>query len=149
MILVDTNLLCRLANRAHAHHPAARQSLQKLRTRGETLAIMPQNIYEFWSTATRPAGVPPLGSNGLGLSVTIVDKWLDYLQKRFFLLEESDQILSHWRGLVRAHGVTGSRCHDARLAAAMEVHGIREILTFNGADFRRYSFVSVIDPQRV
>jgi predicted nucleic acid-binding protein len=41
------------------------------------------------------------------------------------------------------HGVLGSRVHDARLVASMNVHGIRRILTFNTGDFARYDIEAV------
>ena len=40
------------------------------------------------------------------------------------------------------HGVVGSKVHDARLVAAMNVHGVRRILTFNTDDFTRYGVLS-------
>jgi hypothetical protein len=36
--------------------------------------------------------------------------------------------------------------HDARLVAAMIVHGVTHLLTFNGADFARYSGIRITDP---
>lgn len=53
-----------------------------------------------------------------------------------------------WRRLVVAHGVRGVQVHDARLAAAMRVHGVGRILTLNGADFARYADegVAVVHP---
>jgi predicted nucleic acid-binding protein len=35
--------------------------------------------------------------------------------------------------------------HDARLVAAMNVHGVRRILTFNTDDFARYG-IEVLHP---
>ena len=35
---------------------------------------------------------------------------------------------------------------DARLVAAMTVHGVRHVLTFNGEDFSRYPGITVLDP---
>ncbi len=46
-----------------------------------------------------------------------------------------------------AHSVRGVQVHDARLAAAMRVHGIPYILTFNGSDFERYSGIGIADPR--
>jgi predicted nucleic acid-binding protein len=51
-----------------------------------------------------------------------------------------------WRRLVGAHAVSGKSAHDARLVAAMKVHGITHILTFNSGDFGRYPEVTVIEP---
>jgi predicted nucleic acid-binding protein len=44
------------------------------------------------------------------------------------------------------HRVSGAQVHDARLAAAMLVHGIDRILTFNGADFTRFQDIVAIHP---
>jgi len=41
---------------------------------------------------------------------------------------------------------SNDRAHDARLVAAMNVRGVSHILTFNGADFSRYTNITVIDP---
>jgi hypothetical protein len=43
------------------------------------------------------------------------------------------------------HGVIGSQVYDARLVAAMTVHGVGRILTFNVADFSRYP-IEILDP---
>ncbi len=47
------------------------------------------------------------------------------------------------------HGVSGKTAHDTRYAAAMAVHGVTHLLTHNGADFKRYPHVTVIEPQSV
>lgn len=45
------------------------------------------------------------------------------------------------------HGVRGKPAHDARLVAAMRLHGITRILTFNVGDYARYApDVVAIDP---
>ena len=149
MILVDTNLLCRLAHHGHDDSHVARNAMRDLRQRGEQLAILPQNLYEFWSTATRPKGAPPSGSNGLGMSTPLVDKWLDFFQHRFTVLPDSERILPLWRDLVRAHRIVGHRCHDVRIVAAMQAHGVADLLTFNVRDFKQFSFLNILDPRTV
>src|SRR5260370_41264672 len=39
--------------------------------------------------------------------------------------------------------------HDARLVAAMEVHGITAILTFDKSGFSRYPGIEVVHPEQV
>ncbi len=41
------------------------------------------------------------------------------------------------------------KVHDARLAAAMKVHGIMHVLTLNTDDFARYSEVTAVHPRTV
>jgi predicted nucleic acid-binding protein len=39
--------------------------------------------------------------------------------------------------------------HDARLVALMMVHGVRQIVTFNAADFTRYAGIDVVRPDTI
>jgi hypothetical protein len=64
VILLDTNVLLRHAKATDPDHPVVTAAVTALLGQGETLCIVPQNLYEFWVVATRP-----LASNGLGLSV--------------------------------------------------------------------------------
>jgi predicted nucleic acid-binding protein len=47
------------------------------------------------------------------------------------------------------HQVIGKNGPDARLVAAMFVHGINRLLTFNKTDFARYPFIGAVSPQDV
>jgi predicted nucleic acid-binding protein len=46
------------------------------------------------------------------------------------------------------YGVSGVQVYDARLAAAMIVHNVTHILTFNTSDFARYApeGIVAVDP---
>jgi predicted nucleic acid-binding protein len=140
-VLLDTNILTRLAQHSHPMHAAARDGVAALQAGGRTLFIVPQNLYEFWVVATRPAA-----ANGLGLTAAEADAELARLQGLFPLLADTPAILSEWRRLVVAHTVLGKNGHDARLVAAMLVHGLVELLTFNLADFARFPGITVLDP---
>lgn len=43
----------------------------------------------------------------------------------------------------------GVNVHDARLVAAMLVHGLTHILTFNISDFARYSEITAVHPTTI
>lgn len=62
------------------------------------------------------------------------------------MLAETPDIYSVWESLVIQHRVSGKTTHDARLVAAMKVHGVTAILTFNAADFARYPGIDVVHP---
>lgn len=64
----------------------------------------------------------------------------------FFLLSYRHEVLGTWQRVVVAHGVSGKQTHDAHIVAMMQVHGVRQLLTFNGADFKRFDAVEIIDP---
>jgi hypothetical protein len=74
---------------------------------------------------------------------------LDGLWPSFKLLRDERVIFETWQQLVLHHGVGGKSAHDARLVAAMLRHRVTHLLTFNAADFVRYSEINVVEPQDV
>ena len=46
-VLVDTNILARLAQPAHPHHPAAVDAVEALQAKGDELCVVPHVIYEY------------------------------------------------------------------------------------------------------
>jgi predicted nucleic acid-binding protein len=142
-LLVDTNVLLRRADRGHADHRTAVDSVERLLLAGEALHVVPQNIAEFWSVATRPRS-----SNGLGWAAGQTQAEIDRVERVFALLRDIPQLYDAWKRLVMTHGVLGRQVYDTRLVAALEVHGIDRILTFNIGDFVRYG-VTVLDPATV
>jgi predicted nucleic acid-binding protein len=71
---------------------------------------------------------------------------LKRLKSLFVLLPETPAIYPTWESLVIQQRVSGKPAHDARLVAAMQVHGITSILTFDKSDFSRYPGIEVIHP---
>jgi predicted nucleic acid-binding protein len=109
-------------------------AISLLKGAGRDLFISPQNLMEFWRSATRP-----VERNGLGLSIQEATLELQRLETFFPLLPDVPDIYPEWRRIVLKYGVMGVNVHDARLVAIMLIHGITHILTFNTADFTRYS----------
>jgi predicted nucleic acid-binding protein len=144
-VLLDTNILTRLAEPTHPQRATALKAVESLESAGRILHIVPQNLYEFWVVATRPA----TANGGLGLTVAEARAELESIRGSFVLLHDIPAVLSEWEKLVVAHDCKGKPAHDARLVAAMHVHGIAELLTFNGPDFGRYSGIAVLEPAAV
>ncbi len=140
-VLVDTNVLVRTVQRNHPLMRTARQALRVLVQNGEELCVTYRNIAEFWNVCTRPAE-----ANGLGSPVSATDRLIARIEAFFTVLPDSPEAFRQWRRLIVAHEVKGAKVHDARLAAIMQANGVRDILTFNAADFRRYDNVDVLDP---
>lgn len=65
-VLLDTNLLTRPLEPAHPHHKPAVDALAALLAAGEDVCIVPQNLYEFYVVATRPAAGPRARSHSPG-----------------------------------------------------------------------------------
>lgn len=141
---VDTNVLLRTTDIGDAAQQIAEATLIALRRNGESLSIFPQNLIEFWAVATRPAV-----NNGLGLSIAQAESQLNILKTMFVLLDDTPEIYSAWERIVIRYQVTGKQAHDARLVAAMELHNLSHLLTFNDNDFKRFTEITVVNPQNV
>ena len=57
IVLVDTNILLRAQESAHAHYLAAIESIARLTAAGYELCVFAQIAAEFWVVATRPTNV--------------------------------------------------------------------------------------------
>lgn len=68
------------------------------------------------------------------------------LERHFRVLPDGPGIYQEWKALVLAHKVTGVQAHDARLVAAMNVHGVTRILTINVTDFSRHPGITAFAP---
>jgi predicted nucleic acid-binding protein len=139
--LIDTNILLRIARRDDPDHAVVHAALASLAVAGAVLYYTHQNIAEFWNVATRPAD-----RNGFGLTAAAVDQEVRAIEKGMALLADNEATYHEWRRLVVAHSVSGVKVHDARLAAAMKVHGVTHLLTLNTDDFKRYSHVTAVHP---
>jgi predicted nucleic acid-binding protein len=125
-VLIDTSTLLRAVQLRHPQHETAIRALEILPWQGRALHIVPQNLVKFWAVATRP-----LAYNGLGLATSTALGELERLKSMFVLLPETPAIYPAWEALVGRYQVSGKPTHAARLVAAMQVHGLTAILTFN------------------
>ena len=140
-ILLDTNILARIAHRNHPHTPIANGALSRLWQEGHEVRIVPQVLYEYWSVATRPAA-----QNGLGISPQTADADVSDFKRIFSVLRDERGILDRWQEIVHDGNISGKQSHDARLVAAMERHGLTHLLTFNVSDFQRFRGIQLLEP---
>jgi predicted nucleic acid-binding protein len=142
--LVDTNILTRLAEPGHVLHRQALDAVKRLVSEGHKLHAVPQNFYEFWVVCTRPTSV-----NGLGKTAAEASFDIASLKALFHWLDETADIYGVWEQLVASTPVLGKSAHDARFVAAMMVHGLSHLLTFNVQDFRPYFGITAVSPMDV
>ena len=89
---------------------------------------------------------------GFVLSVSLLGVLLWHVGRRWegvplaALWTDRPEIYAEWKALVTQHAVMGKPAHDARIAAAMKVHGISHLLTFNTNDFKRFSDITAVSP---
>src|SRR5579885_3535125 len=122
-VMLDTNVLARLARPSDPDYLLAFRAVNALRAAGDELVIVPQCLYELWSVATRPTT-----KNGWGFSPSQAAAELANFRALFTVLPDVPAILPEWERLVVAHSVVGKNGHDARMAAAMLVHGVTHLL---------------------
>ena len=96
---------------------------------GSRLCIAKQSLVEAWVVATRPRDV-----NGFGYSPILAAEGLSKVKRLFHILPDADDIYSEW---------------ETRLVAAMNIHRIRFILTFNSDDFKRYGGIQILHPDQL
>ena len=85
----------------------------------------------------------------MGFSIEQAAAELTRLKTVFTILAETPAVYPAWELLVIKHRVTGKPTHDARLVAAMQVHGETSILTLDKGDFSRYPDIEVLNPPEV
>jgi predicted nucleic acid-binding protein len=143
-LLVDTNVLLRWVKPDDRDYPLVVSAIDRTLQRGVVPCYTSQNVAEFWNTCTRP-----LDRNGFGITPAEADRRAALFEARFQLLVDNLAVHQEWRKLLITHNVVGVQVHDARLVAAMRVHGVKQILTFNQRDFARYSDIEAIHPRTV
>lgn len=80
------------------------------------------------------------------MTITEAEQAVKQLMEDFSLRRDERGIFARWQALVTKHEVKGKNAHDARLAAAMQRHGLTKVLTFNTADFSRFEGITAISP---
>ena len=86
-MLVDTNLLVRTLQPHHPLFPIADGAISALRYRGQRLYLVPQNLLELWTVATRP-----IAANSLGLLTNVARSEIERMERFFSILPETPAI---------------------------------------------------------
>jgi predicted nucleic acid-binding protein len=140
-ILPDSNVLLRWNIRTAPQSQLVIRAVDLLLASGAFPCYTSQNLGEFWNVLTRP-----LDRNGFGLTPLEADRRTRMIENQIPILPDDPRVHLVWRGLPVDHAISGVQVHDARLAAAMHVHGVKRILTFNTRDFARFTDIEAIHP---
>lgn len=139
--LLDSNILIRCVQHGDPGSPVVVTALDRLILSDADLCYTSQNLGEFWNALTRPAN-----RNGYGLSPVDANRCAISVESRLRLLPDGLAVHQEWRQLLVDYRISGVQVHDARLVAAMHIHGVKRILTFNTKDFARFDDIEVIYP---
>jgi predicted nucleic acid-binding protein len=141
-ILLDTNVLLRISEPDHPHHPPCVSALRTLATAGHTFCIASQTISEFLAVATRS-----VADRGLEMDQAKADAELTKVTSSLETLYDTKAVVDELRRLVVLYSVSGKSVHDTRLVAAMNVNAVSHLLTINTRDFNRFAEINVLDPR--
>jgi len=139
--LIDSNVLIRWVQPEDSQFQIAKHAIQRIEDAEDMLCYSSQNLGEFWNVLTRP-----VSRNGYGLSPEGALIRAEQIEAKFRLFSDVPAIHAEWRKLLVSHGISGVQVHDARLVAAMHVHVVKRILTFNTKDFARFADIEAIHP---
>jgi hypothetical protein len=96
----------------------------------------------MWSVCTRPER-----DNRFGKTSAVTNRYCRIIESFASVLPETAELFIKWCELVVAYDVRGKQVFDARLVAAMGLHGVGRVLTFNTKDFTRYKGIEAISPE--
>ncbi len=143
-MFIDTNVLVRSRVPTAPDHGLARTSLDRAFRNPEPLRISRQVIREYLSVVTRPQ----TWSEAFTSEEAIED--VGRLIGSFEILEDGPLVTELLVALCREVPIGGRQIHDANIVATMLAHGEHRLLTFNAADFRRYSDrIELVNSQRL
>jgi predicted nucleic acid-binding protein len=137
---VDTNVLVYATATSAPFRDRARAALVRLAA-DEQLSVSRQILREYVAVMTRPQ----TWGRALSLAEAMTDAAV--FERRFTVLEDGQLVWDQLMDLSRRYSFGGRQVHDANVVATMLAHGERRLLTFNEADFRRFTpLIEVITP---
>jgi len=139
-VFIDTNVLIYATRRTASEHAAAQAALARLEGEGRGLWISFQMLREYLAAVTRPQTAAP----ALPIGTAIAD--VQRFRQVFHVAEDRPVMLDRLLALLGAHYGAGRQVLDTNIVATMLEHGIHRLLTFNGADFRRFARIIELEP---
>ena len=110
----------------------------------------PERAVCIWPRADRSCGNTwwwrrgPREANGLGLRTEDAVANVNAFLRHVHLYEENEDVSRRLRRFAVDYGLRGPRLHDANIAATMSAHGIRFVVTQNGADFAPFDGIEIV-----
>ena len=134
-VFFDTNVLVYANVVESPLHQLAIKAIQSYYDIGTELWISRQILREYIAVLTRPQIFTK------PVSVSVVADRIRFFQSYFQVAEENSQITEVLLTLIERFNVGGNQVHDANIIATMQVYGIRNLITHNISDFKRFSSI--------
>jgi predicted nucleic acid-binding protein len=126
---------------APAHLPVRRLIEREIGGQGQ-LAVTAQVLFEFIHVVTDSRRF----ESPLDVSSAIDRAREIWNAKDVVRLEPATTVLHRTLELMGTHRLGRKRILDTALAATLESAGVERLATFNGRDFRVFSFIEVVEP---
>lgn len=141
-IFIDTNILLRATIADFPHHETISKVFFTAVATYQTVWISRQVIREFIAQATRPQNF-----KDSPLTTEQIKPLLKQFKSTLAIANETDDTTEMLVKLLEKHPVGGKQVHDANIVATMLVNDVKNLLTLNHEDFKRYSQeIAVIVP---
>ena len=132
-LFIDTNVLVNAMAEDAPDHSIARSRLARANENFEPLRISRQILREYLAVVTRAQHGGETASRIAALND------VSRFASEFEILEDGPSVTATLIALCREIPTGGSQIHDANIVATMLAHGENRLMTFNVADFRRFS----------
>jgi predicted nucleic acid-binding protein len=133
-VFLDTNVLVYLNDDGAPLHARAAAIVQRLDEDGARLWVSRQVFREYLAVVTRP----PQGAYAPASPEEAIED-VRAFEARFAVAEDGPFVTARLLDLLQRVPLAGRQVHDANIVATMEAHGLRRLLTFSEADFRRFA----------
>ncbi len=138
-IFVDTNILVFANVKTSAFHSKAKAKLIEFSEKGYDLYISNQIIREYLSVLSKP------DSEGNKLSTNNLLNDMSRLETEYSVIFENEHTLNNLRMLLSDCPTGGKQIHDANIVATMLFYDLKNLLTHNFADFKRFNkYISIV-----
>lgn len=145
MLALDIDVLVAWAMEGAPHHTDVRILVEReLARRRGRVVLTPRVMEEFLHVATdRRRFEQPFSMKAA----------IDYMQELLAVrdvlcIAEQAAVPARMLDLMSSFELGRRRILDTALAATLEAAGVRRLATFNGADFKVFDFIEIVDPRR-
>ncbi len=138
---IDVNVLLYASNTVSAEHERAKEFLEKCAQGSELMCLAWLTVMSYLRMATHPGiFTRPLSPDAAMRNIETLAR-LPHVR----MLSEQDGFLVLYREVMDELPVRGNLVPDAHLAVVLRQNGVRKLWS-RDRDFRKFSFLDVIDP---
>ena len=124
------------------HHRRVREFVAARLAAGERLALVPQVMHEVLHVVTDARRLDPPAT----VTATIDALGRLWESAEVERIVPSEHVFPRTLELLQRYRLGRKRILDTALAATLEDAGVRRLATFNGADFRVFDFLDIVEP---